>query len=462
MIFRFIFYRLNKYWEANKMKKRADSVQEQKMSRKMAKTFLICTSITLSLAALAGCEAKDELKPLWEVGENRNKIVVISDIHLGINDAYSEINDNVPVLIEFLQRLEVTTDVSELVIAGDFLDEWFLPVYFESYTDSTAFYQACVDNNQDIIEEFNNVIESGIQLVYVIGNHDMLLEASVLEEAIPGIIHVSDARGVGVYYTGEHDEIAIEHGHRYDPFSAPDTLTNAELVGNDESILPPGYFYARYGATWVLEGEPENERELPEVTDIPDESDTDQYGAFKYYQIIQLLSANLTPNEPLEEDVFDMHFAGFDDSYSFLDFYPVQEEDGTISAPTLYRNIQRTWVDRQTINNVNVPNSFIEAAPGAISSKYFSDQARIQYIDNPEENVDIVVFGHTHNAIYDSFGDGEYYINTGTWIDKNGKTPEKMRTFTVIETGETNTVGLYKYDDDGLLEDYSSNTTITA
>ena len=37
-----------------------------------------------------------------------------------------------------------------------------------------------------------------------------------------------------------------------------------------------------------------------------------------------------------------------------------------------------------------------------------------------------------------------------------------MRTFTVIETGDTNTVGLYKYDDNGLLEDYSSNTTITA
>jgi UDP-2,3-diacylglucosamine pyrophosphatase LpxH len=444
------------------MKRKVDSVQEQKMSRKMLKIVLSCTSFALSLAVLAGCGAKDDSKPLWEVGDSRNKIVVISDIHLGINDAYSEINDNVPVLIEFLKRLQVTTDVSELVIAGDFLDEWFLPVYFESYTDSTAFYQACVDNNQDIIEEFNNVIESGIQLVYVIGNHDMLLEASVLEEAIPGIVHVSDARGVGAYYTGEHDEIAIEHGHRYDPFSAPDTLTNAELVGNDDTILPSGYFYARYGATWVIEGEPENERELPVITDEPEVSDTDQYGAFMYYQILQTISAHLTPNEPLEEDVFDMHFAGFDDSYSFLDFYPAQEEDGTISAPTLYRNIQRTWADRQVINNVNVPNSFIEAAPGALSSKYFSDQAKAQYIENDKENVDIVIFGHTHNPILDSFGDGKYYINTGTWIDENGKTPEKMRTFTVIETGETNTVGLYKYDDDGLLEDYSSNTTITA
>lgn len=161
--------------------------------------------------------------------------------------------------------------------------------------------------------------------------------------------------------------------------------------------------------------------------------------------------------QPLSDSII-----GLSVEVAILDFYPVQEEDGTISAPILYRNIQRTWAERQIINNVNVPNSFIQAAAGALSSKYFSNQAKAQYIENSDENVSIVVFGHTHNTILDSFGDGKYYVNAGTWIDENGKTPEKMRTFTVIETGETNTVGLYKYDDDGSLEDYSSNTTITA
>ena len=34
-------------------------------------------------------------------------------------------------------------------------------------------------------------------------------------------------------------------------FSAPDTLTNAELCGNDDTILPAGYFYARdLGRVW--------------------------------------------------------------------------------------------------------------------------------------------------------------------------------------------------------------------
>lgn len=37
----------------------------------------------------------------------------------------------------------------------------------------------------------------------------------------------------------------------------------------------------------------------------------------------------MTPNESLDEKIFDMHMAGFDDSYTYLDFYPAQRTDGT-------------------------------------------------------------------------------------------------------------------------------------
>lgn len=408
-----------------------------------------------SLVFLSGCgPAMDSPKPLWEAGETRNKIVVISDIHLGIDDAYSETKNNIPQLIKFLQQIQVTTDVRELVIDGDFLDEWFLPVYFPSYSDSTQFYRDCVTNNQDVIDEFKNVIKSGIKLVYVIGNHDMLMESSVLAEAIPGIVQVTDAKGIGAYYTGDRNEIVIEHGHRYDPFSAPDTVTNAELCGNDDTILPSGYFYARYGATWVAEEKPTVHKDLPVISNIPDESDVDQYGAFLYYQILTSILGHVTPNEQLDAKIFKMHIAGFNDHYSFLDFYPIQGEDNTISATVLFKNIQRTWEQRQQINKVNVPNTFIEAAGGALTSKYFSDQAKIQYLNNPDENVDVVVFGHTHKPRYETFENDKYYVNTGTWIDDNANFEEATRIFTVIETGENDTVSLYKYND-GLVEDFS-------
>ena len=98
-------------------------------------SLLLACSMVISLALLTiGCssntgasvsDAPEGVTALWEAGGTRDKIVVISDIHLGIDDSYTEMVKNRPLLIEFLRHLQSTTDVRELVIAGDFLDEWF-------------------------------------------------------------------------------------------------------------------------------------------------------------------------------------------------------------------------------------------------------------------------------------------------------------------------------------------------
>ncbi len=393
---------------------------------------------------------------LWNAGDARDKIVVISDIHLGIDDRFTENLKNRERLVEFLQRLQNTADVRELVIAGDFLDEWFLPVYYPSYTDQKQFYKDSIANNKAVFNELNNVTKKGIKLVYVIGNHDMMLEADVLKEEIPEIVQIIDAKGVGAYYTGDRKEIVIEHGHRYDVFSAPDTLTNAELCGNDDTILPAGYFYARYAATWVLEGRPKVEKNLPVVTNVPDKSDIDQYGAYRYYSVLSGITKKMTPKESLDEKIFDIHIAGFDNAYTYLDFYPAQQKDGTISAPVLFKNIQRTWGERQKLNNVNVPNSFIEALAGASDWDYFFRQAKAQYLENPNEKVEVVVFGHTHVPQHRVSGDGKVYVNDGTWIDHNTDYPEATRTFAVVTTGKKATAALCMYEEDGSVVDISA------
>ena len=430
--------------------------------------FLLATGMMLSLALTAGCSSKtvtpasdapESTEALWDAGDTRNKIVIISDIHLGIDDNYTETLLNRPLLIEFLRHLQSTTDVRELVIDGDFLDEWFLPVYYPSYTDQNQFYKDVIANNQAMIDELNNVIDSGIKVVYVPGNHDMTLEASVLQEAMPNLVQARDAEGLGAYYTGDRNEIVIEHGHRYDVFSAPDTVTNVELCGNEDTILPAGYFYARYAATWVLEGRPTVEKELPVVTNVPDKTDEDQYGAYIYYSLLKDISMRVTPNEGLDEKIFDMHISGFDDAYTYLDFYPAQQEDGTISAPVLFKNIQRTWAERQTINNVKIPNSFLAAVAGTISLEYYFGQARTQYLDNPKENVDVVVFGHTHVPEYGDIGNGKYYLNSGTWIDHNTDYPDATRTFAVITTGDSNTVAMYRFMEDCSILDIGASVS---
>ncbi|WP_024994538.1 metallophosphoesterase [Phocaeicola paurosaccharolyticus] len=157
---------------------------------------------------------EEKAESLWQAGNTRNKIVTISDLHIGIDDNYAETVKNREILIQFLKRLHSTKDVRELVIVGDFLDEWYLQVFYPNYTDEEKFYKGVISNNQELIDELKHVIKSGIKLVYVPGNHDLTLEQKTLQEAIPGIVQVSDAQGLGVYYTGDRKEIAIEHGHR--------------------------------------------------------------------------------------------------------------------------------------------------------------------------------------------------------------------------------------------------------
>jgi UDP-2,3-diacylglucosamine pyrophosphatase LpxH len=112
---------------------------------------------------------------------------------------------------------------------------------YPSYSDSDAFYRKSVSNNQAVFDELNRVMKAGIRLVYVPGNHDMLLSSGILDEALPGIVQARDAKGLGVYYTGTNQNVAIEHGHRYDVFSAPDSLSNRAICG-ENTLLPAGLF----------------------------------------------------------------------------------------------------------------------------------------------------------------------------------------------------------------------------
>lgn len=153
---------------------------------------------------------------LWVPSVSADKIVVLSDLHLGIDDRYSETVKNRTLLVNFLEQLENTPDVREVVINGDFLDDWYLPLAYARYDDPAKFYRQLIANNQDVMDALNRLIKKGIKLVYIPGNHDMLLESGILDEALPGIVQERDAKGLGAYVTGDRQEILIEHGHRYD------------------------------------------------------------------------------------------------------------------------------------------------------------------------------------------------------------------------------------------------------
>nr|WP_319472806.1 metallophosphoesterase [uncultured Sphaerochaeta sp.] len=436
----------------------------------MVKRILSYLAVALLVMTFVGCTslskqdtvASDGVQPLWVAGDTRDKIIVLSDLHTGFEDTYAEIQENRTYLIEFIQRIAVTSDVREVVLNGDILDEWFLPLSFVE-TDRGDFYRKNIENNKDLVDAFNEVMDAGINLVYVVGNHDMSVNIQYIEEAIPGMKVCSQHLGVGLYRTGDRGEIVIEHGHRYDVFSAPDTITNAHLT-NGPTMFPPGYFYARFAADYVLKGKPTYKADMPVIETVPDPvNDPDQFGAYAYYRTMEKVFKNITPTDGFTDKLLDMRIDGYNDTYSIQDLYPVRNEQGEISAPVLFPNYQRTWEARQKANGVKVHSSFAVASLGALDSKYFESQARAQFeVDKAESDTSVVLFGHTHVPLFYDYGNDHYYVNTGTWIDHNINYKEKdgsllSRTFAVVTTGPSSTaVDVYQYQEDGKLRDLKS------
>jgi metallophosphoesterase superfamily enzyme len=131
------------------------------------------------------------LDPFSNGSSNRNMIVVISDIHLGANLDYSEINKNLKPLENFLVKIRSSQNVKELVIAGDLLDEWFVPATINTYEgkDQNDFVKRIAASNKGVVDAFNNIIRDGqIKVTYVPGNHDLTITAANVESIFPGII----------------------------------------------------------------------------------------------------------------------------------------------------------------------------------------------------------------------------------------------------------------------------------
>lgn len=434
---------------------------EQSMSRRRFVEILGTASVCAVgvSAGLTACSTGKGKNMLWEKAKTADKIVVVSDLHFGVDDRFAQEVSDRPLFVEFVDRLITVGDVRELVIAGDFLDEWIVPLNYPPHADSGDFYRDCIANNQDVFDALARAIKAGIKVVYVPGNHDMTLEEDMLSAVLPGLVQARDAKGLGVHITGDRNEIAIEHCHRYDVYSAPDTVSNRDLAGNNRTLLPPGYFYARLGTEWAAEGKPSIVVDYPKIDQAPPSSDIDQTGAYLHYKVMtSLLLTQYTPDIDFDEKVFEAKFTGLTGPYSEYDLCPRMMDDGTISAPTLYRNFQRTWDERQSVNKVQAKLPFIEAVLGTGKAEYWRKQAKTQYLEKADSGIDVVVFGHSHIPDFHDFGEGRYYINDGTWIDEN-LNAAFTRTFAVITTGATDSATLYLYDADGSITDISTEST---
>ena len=97
----------------------------------------------------------------------RNKYYFISDIHLGITNAVDN-KEQEDILVKFLE--EIKSDAAELYIVGDLFDCWIE----YKYVVPKGFYR--------FFNALYNIVNNGVKVVYICGNHDFWLGTYFTDE----------------------------------------------------------------------------------------------------------------------------------------------------------------------------------------------------------------------------------------------------------------------------------------
>ncbi|PKN77662.1 MAG: hypothetical protein CVU48_10850 [Candidatus Cloacimonetes bacterium HGW-Cloacimonetes-1] len=265
------------------------------------------------------------------------------------------------------------------------------------------------------------------------GNHDLTITAESFASILPGINQARDVQlGVGTYSPVGYPQIAIEHGHRYNFFCAPDPISNQTVAPG--SILPPGYFFTRLAALHVLQNCHASADILPVIT--PNSSgNASQNAAYLYWQVWHSLIPAIPIENMFDETMLVTNINGFSGTHSVNELVPFQLTPAGNIEMNLFQGIQDTWEQRQTLNQVPIPIPVEQAIANSNDDNFTDQQALTQYFMNPASNKRIVVFGHTHKAkisTHSSYnGQKSIYANSGVWID-HARPGWTTRNFVVI------------------------------
>jgi UDP-2,3-diacylglucosamine pyrophosphatase LpxH len=389
--------------------------------------FVYVGIVMLFSGTFASCEKSDPARasdPFANVTNERSNIVIISDMHLGADILYSECNQNLGILTELLQRIRVSKDVKELVIAGDLIDEWFVPATFDTYKGKgqSEFVKQVALTNKVVFDVLNQIIKDGkILVTYVPGNHDLAITNESVELVLPGINQARDEQqGLGTYTPSDFSTLAIEHGHRYNFACAPDPFSNSAIAPG--SIMPPGYFFTRIAALSIYQGCKHAGDYITYVT--PNFSGGESQAlAFEYWQGWVSLMGMFPVENKFDEKLIVTNINGFAGNYSINDVMPYQTNPAGYIDMNLFKGIQDNWDRREIQNKVAVKFSAAQAIADQDDDSKTDAQAQIQYFMNPASDKRIVVFGHTHESriitSQNYNGQKSIYVNSGTWIDSN-------------------------------------------
>lgn len=182
----------------------------------------------------------------------KNKIIILSDIHIGNNAVtnWYQAEAHEPYLQATLQYVIANKDsIQELIILGDLIDFWtYLP------TVQPPDFAAIMQQNPNIFGDAKTGTVGQLGLVvealegkvtYVHGNHDMTVTQEMLNQIPTGSCTSIQLSSDDYYFPlgGNNSDIVCTHGHLFSMLCSPD-----QEPKNAISPLPLGYYVTRTGA----------------------------------------------------------------------------------------------------------------------------------------------------------------------------------------------------------------------
>ena len=318
-------------------------------------------------------------------------ILVISDTHLGAGiyvdgkRNYLEDFHYDQEMVEFLKYYSsgrhLNQDV-ELIINGDFFD--LLAVPFVKYFDDEFWSEeASLEKLKMILSAHPEVIkglkefirQNNKKLVYIIGNHDGEFVFESLQNHFLAIFPKEDQKKIKIILNSNEDYVPIEgvhvrHGHEYE--IAHNFSLETAIAVNDEGrryFIPP---WGSYYVTRVINKFKEERGHVNAVRPI------------KQFII----------NGIIYDTFFMLRFV-FANIFYFI----------------MVRFIS-IFIQKKKLKEI------LEYSLRELSLwKNYEDFGRDFFQEN--EKAKVLLVGHTHNPAFHVYGDGNIFINTGTWTKMN-------------------------------------------
>ncbi|MEH1930587.1 metallophosphoesterase [Nostoc sp.] len=352
---------------------------------------------------------------------SNNKIVVLSDIHIGTNSPtnWYQQNFHEPYLSAILDYvINNAAAIQELVLLGDIFDFWTYP--------PDRLPPTCPDtlNANPNIFGINGKLSQALtalegRVTYVNGNHDMNITQSDLHQIQNSsgyqIKYCSDP----IYYvqTPTGKKIAFTHGHIFTLFNAPDTKTQI-------APLPVGFFITRSVAYQL------NKTLKPgqTVADLPGQGSPNGINlaglVSSVYEAISSGSVNLV------DLVLDyiMKVTGMPEKDPIV--LPNGQTTTMAQAKTMYSNLQNQWISDWG-GGENGKLALGKSAIADLDGTYIAWFAQQSALTSGS---DLIVLGHTHAPKLGLTNGLVQYANDGFECPSSPDIPSQTFTFSEVDT----------------------------